>query len=199
MQQCWDVSSDVYASYCLTDVETKPIEPPAEEDPGIENGTNTGSEKADDIVDNPAVEEAVENGDFDVNFGDNPPIIAGLYDVDGTIDESSNARPEGSPIITSLCFWGQESLSNTDGALTNYCENGVAGELTAPITGDASTGDFTMYFEYPGQATILFSGTVNPDQTMSQVEALVVYLHGIDIWEHSYTDWVPTGECSGCN
>ena len=199
MQQCWDVSSDVYASYCLTDVETKPIEPPAEEDPGIENGTNTGSEKADEIVDNPAVEEAVENGDFDVNFGDNPPIIAGLYDVDGTIDESSNARPEGSPIITSLCFWGQESLSNSDGALTNYCENGVAGELTAPITGDENTGEFTMYFEYPGQATILFSGTVNPDQTMSQVEALVVYLHGIDIWEHSYTDWVPTGECSGCN
>ena len=76
------------------------------------------------------MEEAVER-DFDVNFGDNPPIIAGLYDVDGTIDESSIAA-RGSPIITSLCFWGRESLSNTDGALTNYC--GVVGWRGAPIT-----------------------------------------------------------------
>jgi hypothetical protein len=198
MEDCWDVSSDAFATYCLEDVETTPVEAPEEEAEAIDNNTNTGSEDADDIVDNPAVEEAVEDNEFDVNYGSNPPIIAGIYDVNGSIDESSNARPEGSPIITALCFWGQDTLSTEAGAITNYCETAVPGELQAPITGDATTGDFTMYFEYPGAATILFSGTVNEDGTMSQVEALVVYLHGMDIWEHSYTDWAPTGDCSGC-
>jgi hypothetical protein len=200
MADCWDVSSDAYASYCLADVDTTPVAPEegTEEAEAIDNGTNTGSEDADSIVDNPAVEESVEDSDFDVNYGNNPPSIEGVYSVDGSIDESSNARAPGSPIVTSICFSGQQSL--TGGSELNYCETGVPGTATAPVTG--SGNDFTIYLEYPGAAAILFSGSVIGDPTaptgVENAEAMVVYYHGIDIWEHSWTDWVREGECTGC-
>ena len=45
---------------------------------------------------------------------------------------------------------------------------------------------------------MLFSGTVDEAGNMtSDVEALVVYLHGTDIWEHSFTTWSLDGDCEG--
>jgi len=190
---CWKANSDTYAEFCLADRDTVPVEP-GSGDATPDNGTTTGSADADTITEDPAVEIAIDDGDFDVNFGDTPPDITGEYGVYGEINQSSNARPVGSIINTTICFWGQETLS--DGVQTNYCEHGVAGEPTAPITG--SGNDFTIYLEYPGQATILFSGTVDDTGKIVQSDAMVVYLYGVDVWEKSTTDWTYSAECSGC-
>jgi len=199
MDQCWDVSSDLYAQYCLDGRQTPPVAP-GESDPQPSNGTTTGNATADDIVDNPAVEAAVEGaganagGDFVVNYGDTPPEINGHYKAVGTIDESSNARPVGSPINTTLCFW--DPVAGEEGTDINYCEDFVPGSDRAPMTG--SGDNFTIYLQYDNQATILFSGTVDTDGNPTNVEALVVYLHGVDIWELSHTDWEYDGVCDSC-
>jgi len=194
VNDCWNTGSAIYAEFCLAGRELEDVRP-GTDDPAPSNGSNTGSTSADEVVDDPAVEAAVEDGGYDVNFGDNPPTIGGLYQVSGQIDEASNARPPGSPIETQICFWGQESLQG--GSEVQYCEYGVPGTAKAPIIGDGS--DFTVFLEYPEIATILFSGAVNQDATVSDAEALVVYLHGLDIWELSHTSWTPMGECGGCN
>ena len=194
VQDCWNAASSTYADFCLKGVETKDIEP-ASEEATPDNGTNTGSADADALTDNPAVEGSVEGSGFVVNTGNTPPEIAGEYAASGEIDQSENARAPGSPIRTSLCFYNR--TENADGVDITYCESGVPGDLTAPLTGSGS--DFTMYFEYPGAATVLFSGSTDgAGQVNGTVEALVVYLHGHDIWEHSFTDWSYSGECSGC-
>lgn len=194
VNDCWDALSDTYASYCLAGVETEPIEP-ADEESTPDNGTNTGSAAADELTGNTVTEGAVGDSGFVVNTGNDVPEIAGEYAADGSIDESSNARAPGSPIRTSLCFYNR--TDNADGVEITYCETGVPGDLTAPITGSGT--DFTMYFEYPGAATVLFSGSTDgAGQITGDVEALVVYLHGHDIWEHSWTTWTFSGECSGC-
>lgn len=196
MESCWDVSSDRYASYCLGGRTTTPVAPGAD-DAQPNNGTTTGSAAADDVVDNPAVEAAVEGAsddDFVVNYGDTPPQILGHFHAVGTIDASSNARPVGSPINTTLCF--SNPVAGPDGVVTDYCEDNVPGTATAPITGSGDA--FTMYLEYTDEVTILFSGTVGMDGNPSNVEALVVYLTGIDVWELSHTDWEWVGECNSC-
>lgn len=197
MNDCWDVESETYANFCLDGRETTPVAP-GEDDPQPSNGTTTGNADADDIVDNAAVEAAVEaageDGDFVVNYGDTPPDIVGYFHATGQIDESSNARPVGSPINTHLCFWDPEP--SADGTMINYCEDNVPGEDRAPITGSGDS--FTIYLQYDGQATILFSGTVDGDGNPTDVEALVVYLSGVDVWELSHTDWEHQGECDSC-
>lgn len=197
MNDCWDAESESYATYCLADRTTTPVAP-AEDDPVPTNGSTTGSAAADDVVDDPAVEVAVEEAageDFTVNFGDTPPEIKGHFHAVGTIDSSSNARPVGSRIDTTLCFSNQ--VPSADGTVTDYCEDGVPGTATAPITG--SGNDFTMYLEYDEDVTILFSGTVDPGTgNPTNVEALVVYTYGVQIWELSHTDWTWEGECDGC-
>jgi len=197
LSQCWDVTSDAYASYCLEGRHTTPVTP-GDNDPHPSNGTNTGSATADQAVDNPAVEAAVEaaaDAGFVINYGDTPPDINGEYHAVGQIDESSNARPVGSPINTTLCF--SNPTETPDGTEITYCEDGVPGEDTAPVTG--SGDDFTIYLEYPGQETILFSGTVDGAGNPTNVEALVVYMQGIDVWELSHTNWEHMGPCSGCS
>ena len=193
IQDCWKAKSDTYAEYCLADREIPPVEPDPE-DPEPENGSKSGSEKADDLLEDPSSEVAVDESDFDVNFGDNPPDITGLYRVKGNIDESANARPPGSVIDTTVCFWGQESLAS--GAETSYCEYNVPGDASAPVTG--SGDEFTIFLEYPGAATLLFSGRVGQDGTIAEAETLVVYTHAVDVWEHSVTDWEHQGECDVC-
>lgn len=194
VNDCWDATSDTYASFCLEGVETEPIEP-ADEESTPDNGTNTGSAAADELTGNTVTEGAVGGSGFVVNTGNDVPEIAGEYGAEGEIDESMNARAPGSPIRTSLCFYNR--TENADGVEITYCETGVPGDLTAPVTG--SGNDFTMYFEYPGAATVLFSGSTDgAGQISGDVEALVVYLHGHDIWEHSWTTWTYSGECSGC-
>ena len=194
VNDCWNTSSATYAEYCLADRNLPDVAPDSG-DPQPGNGSTTGSTDADEIVDDPAVEAAVEEDDFDVNYGDNPPTIGGLYSVSGTIDDAMNARPIGSPIETQICFWDQATLAGGDEV--NYCEFGVPGTASAPVIGDGA--DFTTFLEYPGLATILFSGAVNGDGSIDDAEALVVYLHGIDIWEQSHTSWTPQGDCSGCD
>ncbi len=195
IEDCWDPKSDRYATFCLDGRDVPEVDVPAEQaDPS--NGSVSGSDEADHIFEDPAVAIAVEDagGGFVVNFGDEPPRLVGKYDVDGRIDESSNARAVGSRIDTSICFW---DYTETDGGVVvTYCEDGVPGEDSAPLTG---TNDaFTVYFEYPGQATVLFSGSIREDGTLSQVEALVVYTYTTDVWELSHTDWVPAGDCDSC-
>lgn len=190
MQGCWDATSDVFAKYCSGDAPE--VGAPAGEEPS--NGTNTGSAGADDAVDNPAVEEAVDGSGFVVHTGEDPPDLSGLWGVSGEIDESSNARPAGSRIATELCFHNLQSGGSD--ITVDYCELGVPGIVSAPITG--SGNDFTMYFVYPQQATILFNGTLSEDgSSVSAAEALVVYTYTVDTWEHSFTDWSLNGACDG--
>ena len=194
MADCWKAKSDTYAEYCLKGRDIPAVEPdPADPEPS--NGSNSGSEKADDLLEDPSSEVAVDESDFDVNFGDDPPDITGLYRVKGEIDESDNARPPGSVIDTTVCFWGQEALAK--GSETNYCEYNVPGDAAAPVTG--SGNEFTIFLEYPGAATLLFSGTVGDDGTIDQAETLVVYTHAVDVWEHSVTAWEHQGQCDSCN
>lgn len=190
MQDCWDATTDVFAKYCGGDAPE--VGADASGDSAPSNGTNTGSAGADEAVDNPAVEEAVEGSDFVVNTGDSPPSLEGVFSVYGEIYESSNARPPGSVIATELCFHNPQN-SGSDISI-DYCEENVPGIVSAPITG--SGNDFTMYFVYPQQATILFSGTMSEDGTsISGAEALVVYTYTIDTWEKSTTDWNLEGAC----
>ncbi len=132
MNDCWKARSDTYAEYCLAGRDIPEVTPDPE-DPEPSNGSESGSEKADDLLDDPASEVAVDESDFDVNFGDDPPDITGLYHAVGTIDEADNARPPGSLIDTRVCFWGQEAKDK--GPETNYCEYFVPDMATAPVTG----------------------------------------------------------------
>lgn len=190
VQDCWNTNSDQYANYCLDGRNVPPVVPDVIPD----NGTNSGSQRADEVLQNPAVAIAVDQASgFVVHTGNHPPELDGKFDVNGQIDESSNARPEGSPIITSICF--SDYTETPDGVEVTYCEDYVPGTDSAPLTGDGD--QFTAYFEFP-DATILFSGTLNDDGTASQVEALVVYTYAVDVWELSHTDWTPAGDCQVC-
>lgn len=195
---CWKPKSELYASFCLVDREVPDISP-TPDDPPSSNGSQTGNQEADAIIEDPSVAIAVDGAEDDgfvVNYGDEPPELVGKFRVQGQIDESSNARPVGSPIQTSICFFDYNGDA-PGGVEVSYCEDGVPGQDRAPLTG---TNDaFTAYFEYPGQATVLFSGSLKDDGTASQVEALVVYTYATDVWELSHTDWRPDGDCNSCN
>jgi hypothetical protein len=199
INSCWDVTSDVYASYCP--VEDKPVEPApvpeGEPEPEIAEGTTSGSEEADGIIENPAVEESVEASGTDIFFGSDPFDISGKWLAVGEIDDARNARPIGNPINTDLCF---HSLDTSDPAnpQISYCERGTPPQDTAPITG--SGDNWSIFLEFPGTGSIIFSGTVNEDgESMNEVDALVTYYHGLDIWEHSFTDWDRSEESCTCN
>lgn len=198
LADCWKPKSELYASYCLADRDVPDISPTSE-DPVPTNGSQTGSDEADTIIEDPAVAIAVDEAEDDgfvVNYGDEPPELVGRFRVSGAIDESSNARPVGSPIETAICFFDYNADA-PGGVRVSYCEDAVPGTDDAPLTG---TNDaFTAYFEYPGQATVLFSGSLKEDGTASQVEALVVYTYATDVWELSHTDWQPDGDCTSCN
>lgn len=204
INDCWKASSSLYAKYCIPPDKAPPkveapANAPAEATPT--NNTETGNAEVDTIVEDPAVQEAVADNDFTVNFGNQPPPLSGQFTVKGTIDDSQNARPEGSPIDTTICF--HDAAEETDGWNVNYCEDGVPGDSRAPITGSGDS--FTVYFNFPGQATILFSGMVERDGSgavtgVKDVEALVVYLHAVDVWERSHTTWsLLNAACTGCN
>jgi hypothetical protein len=148
------------------------------------------------------VEESVDSSGTVIHFGDSPPQeLAVLWHAAGTIDESSNARETGSPIDTKLCFFDMEETS--EGWQASYCEVGVYGSDgepltdTAPVTG-TEDGDWTIYLEFDGVGSIIFSGHLDPEATvMEEVDALVTYYHGMDIWEHSLTSWDTEGDtCS---
>lgn len=193
LADCWNPKSDVYAQFCLSDRTVPDVVPDATN----ANGSSSGSTRADDVLSHPSVAIAVDDASDDgflLHTGEHPPQLVGKFDVRGQIDESSNARPVGSPIRTSICFW--DWTEGPGGVEVTYCEDGVPGQDAAPLTGDGD--DFTAYFEFP-DATILFSGTLNQDGTASQVEALVVYTYAVDVWELSHTDWTPVGDCNTCD
>jgi len=202
---CWSVTSDAYAEYCLADRDTTPV---SDDDAEIDDGTTTGSAAADVVVTNPAVEESVAGSGTVIHFGDEPPKdIAKLWHAEGNIDSSSNARDPGSPIDTKLCFFDMEETG--DGSWeVSYCEVGVLGSDgtplsdTAPITGNEE-GGWTIYLEFTDVGSIIFSGELEEGATiMTDVDALVTYYHGMDIWEHSNTNWDTDGETcslSDCN
>ena len=194
VNECWDVTSPTYSSYCVVD--TAPVEAAATEDgsePDVAAGTTTGSSAADSIIDNPAVEESVAESGTDIFFGSSPPNLEGKWAAVGTIDESRNARPVGSPIDTEVCFFDQTTTSDGSPQLS-YCEKGNPSTSTAPLIGDGS--GWTMFLEFAGQGSIIFSGEVmDGTTTMDPVDALVTYYHGLDIWEHSDTRWETAGAC----
>ncbi len=195
INDCWKTRSAQYKKYCSRGDREDVV--PVQYDGGVEidNDTISGSEEADSVLDDDAIHDSIVDNDFPVNPGNNPPIIAGRYRAVGTIDNSSNARSAGSVIDTTLCFFSQTRL--TSGSELHYCEDGVSGQGSAPITGEGS--HFTIYLsDYPG-ATILFSGDVQDDTTIPNAEALVTYTYTTGVWEHSNTKWERIGDCTGCN
>lgn len=186
---CWKASTSTYKRFCGSP-NTKPVGPkPDDEDaPSIDNGTQSGNGDADDILEDPVINESVDESGTIINYGDNPPELRGRYTAVGSIDNSRNARPTGSPINTQICFLGVERLST--GPTVRYCERGVPGAASAPVTGDGDK--FTLYLDFRPEGfdgTILFSGTFTDEDHASDVEALVTYTYGRDIWEHSVTQW----------
>ena len=199
INDCWNASSSRYANFC--DVETTPIAPSADDAASIDNDTTTGSAAVDTITANPAVEESVGESGTVLHFGDDPPAaIANLWAASGTIDKSSNARPVGSPINTQLCFF--DLTETSEGWEVSYCEKGVLGSDGTPLTDSAPiTGEgdaWSIYLDFPATGSIIFSGELPEGaRSMSNVDALVTYYHGMEIWEHSYTDWSTSGStCS---
>ena len=203
MADCWRPRSDTYKRYCR--VETTPVTPPEpmevgmDEEPvemnSIENGSVTGSEEVDELVEDPAINEAINESDSLVNFGDQPPTLSGRYRAQGQIDRAENARPIGSTIDTEICFQGTESLSG--GSVVSYCESGRPGVGQAPIIGDGQS--FTTFFELEGApVTIMFSGTLDENGAVPEAEALVTYTYGQGIWEHSVTNWAQSATDCSC-
>jgi hypothetical protein len=198
--QCWDTKSDLYAKECLA--KRAGGTPPAVTPPATKpsNNTASGNAQADDIQKDPAVQAAVEKGGgnggkFTVNQGSTPPLIKGEYAVTGSIDDELNARAKGTTIDTTICFTNPTAKS--DGTYVTYCEKNVDGISTAPITG--ADGKFTAYFVFPGAATILFSGTADASgAAATDVSALVVYASGVDVWEHSVTNWATSNADCTC-
>ena len=192
---CWNVTSDVYARYCSVD--TPPIEAAATESgdaPEVASGTVSGSSQADTIMDNPAVEASVDGSETPIFFGSSPPLLEGGWSATGAIDRASNARPAGSPINTEICFYNQGTASDGSPEVS-YCEKNNPMTATAPITGDGS--DWTLYLEFAPTGSIIFSGSMEEGaSSMADVDALVTYYHGLEIWEHSFTDWTRNGDCS---
>lgn len=203
---CWDTKSALYAEKCLAKREggmPPKVEVPAdapEEAKAPANNTETGNKEVDDIQKDPAVQAAVEKGGGDgkpfvVNNGSKPPSLKGSYTVVGSIDDALNARPKGSKINTTICF--QDPKEETDGWYVTYCEKNVPGTSRAPITG--ADGKFTAYFVFPQAATILFSGSADETgKAANAVSALVVYAAGVDVWEHSFTDWANLDATCAC-
>jgi hypothetical protein len=211
LEECWDTRSTTYKNFCLQDVEVPVIAPePAPAPTGgtdapmggtempmmsIDNGTTTGNEEVDTLVQDPALAVAVEASETPINFGNNPPTLAGEYSVEGGIDRARNARQVGSPIRTAICFESTETLAG--GTFLTYCERGVPGTGRAPITGDGN--NFSAFFEINGApVTILFSGTLNDDSSVTGAEALVTYTVGTDVWEHSETNWTQANPSCSC-
>ena len=203
MAECWQPRSATYQRYCpveVREIEPTPPPPPAdmpdapvEPDP-IDNGSESGSQEVDELIQDPAINGAIAESDSQVFYGDNPPSLQGLYGVVGSIDRSQNARPAGSPINSQICFQGTESLAG--GSVVSYCERGRPGLGRAPIIGDGQS--FTAFFELEGApVTIMFSGTLDGESNVPRAEALVTYTYGENIWEHSFTEWtLAEGECS---
>lgn len=206
INDCWDTKSALYAEKCLAKREggmPPAVEVPAdapEEAKKPTNNTETGNKEVDDIQKDPAVQAAVEKGggdgkQFPVNNGSKPPTLKGAYTVVGSIDDAKNARPVGSKINTTICF--QDPKEEAAGWYVTYCEKGVGGTARAPITG--ADGKFTAYFVFPQAATILFSGSADEGgKAANAVSALVVYAAGVDVWEHSFTDWAVQSEDCSC-
>ena len=142
---------------------------------------------------NPAVEESV--GGSVALFGSNPPELEERLATSGSIDESSNARPAGSPIDTEICFFDQTTTARLGSPEVSCTEKNNPMIATAPITGDGS--NWTLYLEFDTTGSIIFSGSMEEGATnISGVDALVTYYHGLEIWEHSFTDWTRSGDCS---
>lgn len=199
VENCWRASSATYAQYCEVP-EPAPIEPAPTPDGGtepmIDNGSETGNEAADELLDDPAINDAVNESDTPIHFGDDPPSLMGLYAAVGAIDDARNARPVGSPINTRICFRGVQHIAGSP--TISYCERGIPNVAQAPITGAGNA--FTIYFDFrpEAQVTLLFSGALREDQSASGVEALVTYTHAVGVWEHSLTDWTREAETCEC-
>ena len=145
-------------------------------------------------MDNPAVEESVDSSGTPIFFGSNPPKLEGGWRASGTIDRSSYARPKGSPIDTEVCFFDQGTTADGSPEVS-YCEKGNPMTATAPITGHGA--DWTLYLEFDLAGSIIFSGSMEEGASnIDGVDALVTYYHGLEIWEHSITNWTRSGDCS---
>jgi hypothetical protein len=196
VQDCWKANSEIYGRFCSVPDNT-PVAPPEEQDAGIDNGSTTGSDEVDDLVEDPAINVAIDESDTIIHFGDDPPTLTGHYAVQGEIDRSNNARPAGNPIRTGICFVGG-GMSTPEGPVVQYCEDGQPGVANAPIVGNNNA--FTLFLEIQGApVTILFSGEVEEDLSVPAVEALVTYTYAVSMWEHSVTAWEPDNPDCECN
>lgn len=195
VNNCWVASSPTYARHCNVP-EPRPVRPPEENPPPIDNGSETGNDAVDELLEDPAINDAVNESDTIINFGDDPPELLGLYSATGSIDRANNARPVGNPINTQVCFLGLTSINGSPNV--NYCERGIAAQSQAPVTGSGDS--FTVYFDFrpDAQVTILFSGTFEGDASARDVEALVTYTHALEVWEHSVTQWTREQESCSC-
>lgn len=93
-----------------------------------------------EIIENPDVKEATENSSIEVNKGDDPPALAGEYETNGEITETSSklSEVEGTSISTVVCLYDQ-----TSNGLISFRE--TVGEISASGIGGYITGDYGKF------------------------------------------------------
>jgi hypothetical protein len=93
---------------------------------------------SEEFMDNPSVQDGIDESGQPVNQGDDPPPIAGKYYAVGSVVDSTHSSLVGSPIDSSICLYDQ-----THSGLINYAE--VAGDTAITATGNYVTGDFDRF------------------------------------------------------
>ncbi len=96
-----------------------------------------------EYMENPAINNAVDESNMDVNLGSDPPSIAGRYRIDGSVVDSSLPSFIGTPVGSDGCLYNQTYSGRID-----FAE--LAQDLSATAQGNYVTGSgsqFTIWQE----------------------------------------------------
>ena len=142
MQDCWDATTDVFASYCGGDA--PPLAPTATRPP------TTAPRPVPPAPTTPCrTPPSKKPSKAPTSWSTWPRRRTSKACSTCPARSTIRATRPGLAIETELCF--HNLVNNGTDINIDYCEYGVPG-IVAPITGEGQ--DFTMYFVYPQQATV---------------------------------------------
>ena len=154
-------------------------------------------ENPSDFLQNPYVQGAINESNIPVNQGDNPPALAGTYQINGSVTDASDELYSeiGLPIQTVFVLSNQTSSGkiNFEERLNGIAVYGIGGY----ITGD--NGRFTIYGEskqsgsdagLPNGVTItvvvMMSGTQSNNGNLTNVQGISIVT---DVNNSSYKEF----------
>ena len=73
-------------------------------------------ESPEEFLQNPSVQNAIQESSISINKGDDPPLLAGIYSVNGYVVDVSSAAQElyGSPISSTITLYNQTASGKID-------------------------------------------------------------------------------------